>query len=133
DQVDGTFQVPQEQIDQYKSLSGVTVQVAPELRTAYISLDVASPPFNDVHVRRALAYALDKAGLVRAVLRGYGQPAPTMPPPQQWGDLMPQSKVRALYKSLPQYAFNMTKAKAELALSAYPKGFTATVPFPDSR
>ncbi len=132
-QVDGTFQVPQEQIDQYKSLSGVTVKIAPELRTAYISLDVASPPFNDVHVRRALAYALDKAGLVKAVLRGYGQPAPTMPPPQQWGDLMPQSKVRALYKSLPQYTFNMAKAKAELAQSAYPKGFTATVPFPDSR
>jgi peptide/nickel transport system substrate-binding protein len=132
-QVDGTFQVPQEQINQYKRLSGVSVQIAPELRTAYISLDVASPPFNDVHVRRALEYALDKAGLVKAVLQGYGQPAPTMPPPQQWGDLMPQSKVRALYKSLPQYSFNMTKAKAELAKSASPSGFTATVPFPDSR
>ncbi|MDX6411234.1 MAG: peptide/nickel transport system substrate-binding protein [Gaiellaceae bacterium] len=132
-QVDGTFQVPQEQIDQYKKLSGVKVQVAPELRTAYISLDVATPPFNDVHVRRALAYALDKAGLVKAVLRGYGQPAPTMPPPEQWGDLMSQKKVKALYKSLPQYAFSMAKAKAELAKSAFPNGFTATAPYPDSR
>jgi peptide/nickel transport system substrate-binding protein len=132
-QVDGTFQVPQEQIDQYKTLSGVKVQIAPELRTAYISLDVATPPFNDVHVRRALAYALDKAGLVKAVLRGYGQPAPTMPPPEQWGDLMSQKKVKALYKSLPQYAFSMAKAKAELAKSAFPNGFTASAPYPDSR
>jgi peptide/nickel transport system substrate-binding protein len=132
-QVDGTFQVPQEQIDQYKRLSGVKVKIAPELRTAYISLDVATPPFNDVHVRRALAYALNKPGLVKAVLRGYGQPAPTMPPPQQWGDLMSQSKVKALYKSLPQYTFNMAKAKAELAQSNFPNGFTATAPYPDSR
>jgi peptide/nickel transport system substrate-binding protein len=132
-QVDGTFQVPQEQIDQYKKLSGVKVKVAPELRTAYISLDVATPPFNDVHVRRALAYALNKAGLVKAVLRGYGQPAPTMPPPQQWGDLMSQTKVKALYKSLPQYTFSMAKAKAELAKSSVPNGFTASAPYPDSR
>ena len=132
-QVDGTFQLPQEQIDQYKRLSGVTVQVAPELRTAYISLDVASAPYNDVHVRRAIEYALDKAGLVRGVLRGYGGPAPTMPPPQQWGDLMSQSKVAALYRSLPRYTFSMAKARAELAKSSYPHGFTATVPYPDSR
>jgi len=70
---------------------------------------------------------------VKAVLRGYGQPAPTMPPPQQWGDLMPQSKVKKLYASFPQYSFSVAKAKAELAKSAYPSGFTATVPFPDSR
>jgi peptide/nickel transport system substrate-binding protein len=131
-QVDGTFNIPQQQINQYKSIPGVKVGTAPELRTAYISLDTESPPWNNIHVRRAVAYAVDKVGLVKAVLDGYGQPAPAMPPPQQWGGLLAQSQVLAFYKTLPSYSFSIAKAKAELKQSPYPHGFTATVPFPDS-
>ena len=43
---------------------------------------IMEKPWQDVHVRRAVAYATDKVGLVKAVLRGYGQPAPVMPPPE---------------------------------------------------
>src|SRR4029077_11900767 len=125
-QVDGTFKVPQDQIGQYMSLSDIRVSLVPERLPAYYSLDFEDPPFDDIHVRRALAYATDKAGMVKAVLRGYGQPAPTMPPPQQWGDLMSQAKVRAFYASLPHYTYDLAKAKAQLAASAYPKGFTAS-------
>jgi peptide/nickel transport system substrate-binding protein len=132
-EIDGSFRISQDQIDQWKSLSGVKVQLAPELRTAYLSLDVATAPWNDVHVRRAVAYALDKSGLVRAVLRGYGQPAPVMPPPEQWGDVAPQSYVQKLYKAFPSYPFSLAKAKAELAKSNYPNGFTASLPYPDSQ
>ena len=62
-----------------------------------------SEPWNDVHVRRAVAYALDKPGLVKAVLRGYGQPAPVMPPPEQWGDVRRRSRMwTSFYKTLPE-------------------------------
>lgn len=131
-QIDGSFKVPYAEISQYKHLAGVNVQVAPEELPAYLSLDCQEAPFSDIHVRRALAYAADKAGMVRAVLQGYGEPAPTMPPPQQWGDLMPQSKVRALYKTLPHYNFSLAAAKAELAKSSVPKGFSTTVTYPDN-
>jgi peptide/nickel transport system substrate-binding protein len=131
-QVDGTFNIPQEQINQYKQLPGAKVALAPELRTAYLSLDTEHPPFNDIHVRKAIAYALDKVGLVKAVLSGYGQTAPAMPPPQQWGDVLSQSQVKSFYATLPKYNFSLAKAKTELAQSRYAKGFTATVPYPDS-
>jgi peptide/nickel transport system substrate-binding protein len=131
-QVDGTFKLPYQQINQYKSLPGVSVQIAPEELAAYLSLDCGSAPYDDIHVRRALAYATDKAGMVSAILRGYGAPAPTMPPPQQWGDLIPQAKVAALYASLPHYSYNPANAKAELAKSNVPNGFTAAVTFPDA-
>src|SRR5882672_2240603 len=75
-EIDGSFRISQDQIDQWKQLSGVNLKLAPELRTAYLSLDLDTAPWGDVHVRRAVAYALDKKGLVSAVLRGYGQPAP---------------------------------------------------------
>jgi peptide/nickel transport system substrate-binding protein len=131
-QVDGTFNIPQQEIKQYKTLSNTTMTLAPELRTSYISLDTANPPYNDVHVRRAIAYAVDKAGLVNGVLGGYGQVAAAMPPPEQWGGLLGQSQVAAFYKTLPAYSFSLAKAKAELKQSAYPNGFTASVPYPDS-
>src|SRR5262249_40040121 len=51
-EIDGSFRISQDQIDQWKRISGVTVQLAPELRTAYISLDTQQDPWTDVHVRR---------------------------------------------------------------------------------
>ncbi|MDX6475975.1 MAG: peptide/nickel transport system substrate-binding protein [Gaiellaceae bacterium] len=132
-EIDGSFRISQDQIDQWKQLSGTSIKLAPELRTAYLSLDTSSAPWDDVHVRRAVAYALDKNGLVKSVLRGYGQPAPVMPPPEQWGDVGTQKYVQKLYKSFPKYTFSIAKAKAELAKSKYPNGFTAPLPYPDSQ
>jgi peptide/nickel transport system substrate-binding protein len=132
-EIDGSFRISQDQIDQWKRLSGVSVALAPELRTAYLSLDTSAAPWDDVHVRRAVAYALDKDGLVKSVLRGYGQPAAVMPPPEQWGDVASGAYVQKLYKSFPKYTFSLAKAKAELAKSAYPNGFSATLPYPDSQ
>jgi len=131
-EIDGSFRLSQDVIDQWKRLPATRIQLAPELRTAYISFDTAIAPWNDVHVRRAMAYALDKAGLVRAVLRGYGQVAPTMPPPEQWSDVMTQPQVKAFYRTLPKYTFNLAKARAELKQSAFADGFKATIPYPDS-
>jgi len=131
-EIDGSFRPSQDVIDQWKKLPNTQIQLAPELRTAYLSLDTAIAPWNDIHVRRAVAYAMDKAGLVKAVLRGYGAPAPTMPPPQQWGDLQTQAQVKAFYKTIPSYPFSLAKARAELRQSAFPNGFNATLPFPDS-
>lgn len=131
-QIDGSFKVPYAQVPQYRKLPGISVLVRSSELPAYISLDVQDPPFTNIHVRRAFAYATDKAGMVHAVLNGLGSPAPAMPPPLQWGDLMPQSKVRALYKSIQHYTFSLAKAKAELAKSPVPNGFTVSVTYPDN-
>ena len=131
-EIDGSFRISQDVIDQWKRLSNTRIQLAPELRTAYLSLDTAIEPWNDIHVRRAIAYSIDKVGIVRAILRGYGEPAPTLPPPEQWGDVLPQAQVKAFYRTLPKYTYSLAKAQAELKQSAFPDGFKATLPFPDS-
>ncbi len=110
-EIDGSFRISQDVIDQWKRLPNTRIQLAPELRTAYLSLDTAIEPWNDIHVRRAIAYSIDKVGIVRAILRGYGEPAPTLPPPEQWGDIMPQAQVRAFYRTLPKYSYNLAKAR----------------------
>ena len=41
------------------------LQVEPSDGTRYISLNVAQPPFDDIHVRKAMQYVMDKDGLRR--------------------------------------------------------------------
>ncbi|MGE5465106.1 MAG: ABC transporter substrate-binding protein, partial [Syntrophothermus sp.] len=42
----------------------------PQLSTIYLCLDVDLPPFDDVHVRRSLAYAIDKDTLADIFMQG---------------------------------------------------------------
>ncbi|ETT63792.1 dipeptide ABC transporter substrate-binding protein [Paenibacillus sp. FSL R7-277] len=71
--------------------------------------------FSDVHVRRALALALDRDGLTKALTFGYAQTATSLLPstiPYNAND-----KINAL-------SFDPAAAKAELAKSAFPDGFS---------
>ncbi|MEK4006998.1 ABC transporter substrate-binding protein [Paenibacillus sp. FSL H3-0333] len=71
--------------------------------------------FSDVHVRRALALALDREGLTKALTFGYAQTATSLLPstiPYNAND-----KIKAL-------SFDPAAAKAELAKSAFPDGFS---------
>src|SRR5436305_9326591 len=56
-----------------------------------------------------------------------------MHPQEQWGNVESQKYVQKIYKSFPKYTFSLAKAKAELAKSKYPNGFSATLPYPDSQ
>src|SRR5437763_11522559 len=51
--VDGTFDLSISDIDQWKSLSNVEVITAPSLGIYTLTLEHSTPPFDDVHVRRA--------------------------------------------------------------------------------
>jgi peptide/nickel transport system substrate-binding protein len=85
-------------------------------------------PWSDVHVRRAVAYAIDKKGLIQAVGGpAAGVPVPTVITPLQLRTIGSKAAVDKLLSSLPQYPFDLAKAKSELAKSAYPNGFTTTL------
>jgi peptide/nickel transport system substrate-binding protein len=93
-----------------------------------LALNTKVAPWSDVHARRAVAYAIDRSGLVTA-LGGpaVAAPALTMITPSQLRLLGSQQSVHALLESLPTYPFSVAKGKAELARSATPNGFTATL------
>jgi len=57
-------QAPLEQIEAYRSDPGKgTVQLGTRDFIRYISMNLGVAPFDDVHVRKAVNYAIDKAGL----------------------------------------------------------------------
>ena len=94
--------------------------------TGPLEMNTKVAPWNDVHVRRAVAYALNRADLVTAV----GTPGVpllyTLIPTSQLRLLGTQAQVTQLLNSIPTYHFNLAKAKQELAKSAYPSGFSQT-------
>ncbi|NUP80687.1 MAG: ABC transporter substrate-binding protein [Nonomuraea sp.] len=132
DSVDVALNVPAEQIDQWKAVPGAQVLTAADRSLVTLAFDTSRKPWDDVRVRRAVAHAVDREGIVRSVLRGHGRVAATIPDPAQWGGVLDQAQVDSLYATIPQYGFDLAKAKAELALSATPQGFSDTLTYPSS-
>jgi peptide/nickel transport system substrate-binding protein len=123
-QASGCFGVPVQQTAQWQQISTIRLSSAPGMAVSFLSFDLSESPYNDIHVRRAFAYAADRAGYVKAFLGGNGTPAVTMVPPQQWGSVLPQAQVLKLYAELPSYPYNLAMARNELAQSSVPHGFT---------
>jgi peptide/nickel transport system substrate-binding protein len=128
--IDGAFNVPLESADSWGRGDEIDVIFAPGLRVIFLTFDVTAEPWSDIHVRKAFAHAIDKKGLVSAAIRGHGKAANALVPPEQWSTLLDPDEITKLYEELPDYEFDLAKAKAEMAKSATPDGFTVSVPFP---
>jgi peptide/nickel transport system substrate-binding protein len=109
----------------FKSTSGGSIVSAPAFSEGYFGMNVNQPPWNNIHVRRAVAYSVNRSDII-AALGNNAEPVTTFIPPSGLYRLGSQSQVTALVNGLPSYPYNLAKAKQELAQSPYPHGFTAT-------
>jgi peptide/nickel transport system substrate-binding protein len=130
-EIDGTFILPLNQSKNWESIANATVLYAAGMNQDQFAFNSAVKPFDDIHVRRAFAYALDRGGLVKSLLGGHGEVAVGQASPAQWIGHLSAAKVLAFYKRIDDYPYNLAKAKQQLAESKYPHGFTATVKFAD--
>lgn len=83
-------------------------------------------PWDDIHVRRAVAYALNKKDLLNAS-GAVGSTLDTVIPLPLLLQLGTAKDVESAMKGLAEYPYDLGKAKAEMALSAYPNGTTVTL------
>lgn len=107
---------PFSSIEQLKGQPGVKVTLFPSTKTDYILMNQKKKPYDDVHVRRAISYAIDRQALVKTLLFGNGSPANSF--------MMPN--VPFYDKTTPGIQYDMAKAKEEMAQSSVPKGFATT-------
>jgi peptide/nickel transport system substrate-binding protein len=103
-----------------KSTPNVTMNLFPSTRTDYLAFNELRKPYDDVHVRRAISLAINRSALVKAVLFGNGKPANSIFPPQ----------VPFYQPANKGLQYNVAAAKAEMAKSSVPKGFTTTILIP---
>lgn len=76
--IDWTWNIPADQIPQLDQLPHVTAELGTTMRIAMILLDsvgraTESTPLADVRVRRAINHAIDRAGIVAALVGGTGE------------------------------------------------------------
>jgi peptide/nickel transport system substrate-binding protein len=129
-QADGTFAVPNNSISTWIKAPNLKVGTYVSGGWRGFSFDTEDGPFQDVHVRRALAYSLDKAGINEALTSSRGKVLEGLPPLIFIKALLPASEINAALKKVTTYDYSVDKAKAELAKSAYPKGFNTTLNVP---
>ncbi len=104
--------VPFSQIQTLNAAGNIKAQTYVIQQMSTLLMNVEKKPLDDVKVRQALNYALDKDAIIKAVYFGQGTLMNSPLPPGTYYD-----------KTLPGYPFNLDKAKQLMAASSSPSGF----------
>lgn len=104
-------------IAQMKKDPKVTLLEREGLNLGYIGLNTTKPELNNMKVRQALHHAIDKKTIIEAVYQGGGVEAKNPFP----------SSVLGYNPNLPEYEFNLEKAKKLLVEAGYPNGFETEI------
>jgi peptide/nickel transport system substrate-binding protein len=85
-------------------------------------IDTAKKPFDDVRVRQAMNYAIDREALTKDVLQGTADP-----------EYQAVARANAAYRPKNNvYRHDPAKARRLLAAAGYPHGFTTSLSYPTS-
>ncbi|HEV7943395.1 MAG TPA: ABC transporter substrate-binding protein [Solirubrobacteraceae bacterium] len=95
----------------------------------FLSVNVTKAPFNNVHVRRAIAYATNINGMLKALFPAGDavRPASIVPTPGFTEIGASETQIKSMLSTVPQYEFDLAAAQRELAKSPYPHGFTTEI------
>ncbi|MGH3585695.1 MAG: ABC transporter substrate-binding protein [Pseudonocardia sp.] len=110
-------------IDERQGLKAVT---APLFGTWYAAFNSKIEPLDDVRVRQALSYALNRADYIASA--GERTARPTL---AVWGDQLPAGVPDAhVQEAGLAYEFDLEKARSLLAEAGYPNGFEVSITGP---
>jgi peptide/nickel transport system substrate-binding protein len=130
---DGVFLPPLTQVDQIAALGSYTEYSGSDVALYRIGLDVTKPPFDDIHVRRAIAHAVDRDAVVAGAFGGRAEVADSFVPEETLDILGDPDAVADAYATFADaFTFDLDLARQELAQSSSPDGFAVDVPVPAS-
>jgi peptide/nickel transport system substrate-binding protein len=91
---------------------GLAAAEEPGTTMAYLAFNFEDPILAKREVRQALAYATDRATIIKYLLRGQARPAQSLLPPNHW----------AFDADVQRYDFDPARAEKMLDAAGYPRG-----------
>ena len=118
-QTDLIAELPAQYTDRIAGTKGLSVRAGGSLGVTYLQPELDAKPLSDVRVRRAISLALDRDGLVAAMLNGRGTPASQMVVPKVFG----------YAPEIPPIHRDVAAARRLLAEAGYPAGIDVPLEF----
>ncbi len=114
-QVDIVYNMSFSNVEQLEGSSDLNTNIFSTFIVYYLALNTEKEPFDDVRVRQALNYAIDRKAITESVTRGYAVPAIT--------DIAP-SMAGSLDGVEDPYPYDPDRARELLAEAGYGDGFS---------
>lgn len=110
------YPMPPEMVRVIEKDPRLDVVASKSIYARYVALNTMRKPFDDIRVRQALNYAVDKQAFLKVVFNGYGVPLDAPLPANLSG-----------YSKQTAYPYDPAKARALLAEAGYPHGFSSAL------
>lgn len=108
--------VPYSEIASVKADSSLNMHVDQLAGLRLLRINTTKEPLNDVKIRQAINYAVDRDAIIQAALHGYGTKLASYLPRIMYYD-----------NNLEPYNYDLEKAKQLMAESSRPEGFKTTI------
>jgi peptide/nickel transport system substrate-binding protein len=116
-EVDYVEPVAPKDLNALRNDRSITITGGPNLSFVGVSVNTEKKPYDDVRVRQAMAYAINRDEVVQKAFDGFAQPlwGPPLIPPFWAGN------------TDKYYSYDLEKAKQLLTEAGYPNGFKTTI------
>ncbi len=115
-EADFIYPMPTEQVNEVQNDSNIVIDKTDSTIVRYVTLNTMKKPFDDLKVRQAINYAINKDAFIKVVKSGLGTAL----------DSTMSSKTQ-FYSKQEGYGYDLEKAKQLLAEAGYPDGFEAEI------
>lgn len=119
---DVAYPIPINEVERLNKSKTVKVLTGDTARVMYLGMNLSKKPYDDIRVRQAINYAIDKESICKNIIAGQAKPSKSVVGSLVWG-----------YSPVGGYAYNPDKAKKLLAEAGYPNGFEAQLWTSDGR
>ena len=103
--------LPATEYERLSSIDTLTMYSKPVYNIRFLSVNVSKPYLADARVRQAIAYAIDRAGIVDAIISYGGEQTDNLTPSAKWRN-----------ENVTKYPFDPEKAKSLLAEAGWDPG-----------
>lgn len=114
-EADIIYHTPVQEVESLDSAPDIRVESVPSARVMFAGFDTFEPPFDDVRVRQAMNYAVDKEAIIENILDGWGFQTASVGGFASFG----------YDHSIEPYPYDPERAMELLEEAGYPNGFEA--------